>query len=422
MKVLHVTLSFSRGGRRNAITSLVRGLRGLGVEGGLCCLNELGCLPEEITALGIHVEVLRRNSLLDWAALGKFRRVCSEMEFDVVHTHDAASQFTAALALLGMPHIPLLMTFHRSISMESATLADRLRNSLASSQCGAIVTGSLERREHFLSQNLVSPRKVVRIPFGIDLARFEPDPQSREAVRRELGFGTEVTLIGSIGHFGPEKGIDLAIRAFQALQTRSLREQVGLVIFGEGSHRAELERLAGDQRICFAGFRSDIDRYMQGLDVLLHAPRQEAFGLVVIEAMATGLPVVASRVGGIPELVREGSTGFLAQPENPESFAQALELLVNNRSLRNRMAQEAHRIASAEYGSDLFARRHRDLYESLLARRSPGSLMNGREPAAAHRNASSIVQHTKLDGPEPTDNKDKKCGGNCDSHPSIIVS
>jgi len=416
MKVLHVTLSFSRGGRRNAIASLINGMRGLGVENDLCCLDELGCLPEEVEALGIRAEILRRRSLLDWTALRKFRRLCKEFAVDIVHTHDAASQFTAALALFGMPQIPLLMTFHRSISMESATLADRLRNAWACFRCGAIVTGSMERREHFLSQNFVSPGKMVHIPFGTDLSRFRPEPESRRAVRKELGFGLEVILLGAIGHFGPEKGVDVAIRSFQALGKRRLSRQVALVIFGEGPRKAELEKLAGlttdaNRNIYFAGFRSDIHRYMRGLDLLLHTPRQEAFGLVVIEAMATGLPVVASRVGGIPELVRQGGTGFLAQSEDPESFAQALELLINNEDLRARMAQEARRVASTEYDCNLFERRHRDLYECLLSRRSPKSLIDGRKPPLPptdRGNTDPLARQSKSQRLEPEDTRDQK--------------
>jgi L-malate glycosyltransferase len=401
MKVLHVTLSFARGGRRTAITSLIQGLRSLEIESGLCCLDELGCLPEETAALEFPVKVLRRRSLLDLTALRGLRQFCREGKFDVIHTHDAASQFTAALSCLGMRRTPLLMTFHRSLGMESATLSDRVRNAWSSSRCGAIVTGSHERRAHFLSRNLIRANKVVRFPFGTDMSRFHPSVEIRTAIRQELLFEPEVTLLGVVGHFGTEKGVDVAIRAFQALQNQPLAAPVALVIFGDGSRRAELERLASEasgakSRVVFAGFRNDIDRCLQGLDILLHAPREEAFGLVVIEAMATGLPVVASSVGGIPDLVRDGRTGFLAQSENPESFAPPLARLINDRNLQLAMGREARRVALAEYDRVLFARRHLDLYRALLDRREPSSASSGpvsltAEPAG--RNSPLVVQH-----------------------------
>jgi glycosyltransferase involved in cell wall biosynthesis len=381
MRVLHVTLSLARGGRRTAILSLIDGLRKLGVDSDMCCVDALGCAPEEATQMGVRIEVLGRRSLFDRAALEKFRALCRDVRPEVIHAHDAGGQTTAAIARFGMKRIPLLMTFHRSRSNESATLLDRVRNALACTQSSAIVTGSRERREHFLSQNLVAQRKVIRIPFGTDLSRFYPDPSDRQSVRKELGIGPDEILVGVIGHFGPEKGVDIAIRSFQALAGRSLSRPVTLVIFGEGERRAELEKLiAGAPSpgpIRLAGFRPDIHRCMRALDIVLHTPRLEAFGLVIIESMATALPIVAARTGGIPDLVRHGETGLLAEPENPESFATALERLLESEALHTRLSQEARRVALDECGIDLYARRHLKLYEDLCAHREPARLPTG---------------------------------------------
>lgn len=372
LRVLHITLTFAQGGRRNAILSLTHGLREIGVVNDICSLEELGCQPEDLVPHSDRIEPLRRNRLFDWKVLTRLRKLCREEKIDIVHTHDAASQITSAIACFGMPHIRQVMTFHRTLPFESSTFQRRLRNAIASTQCGAIITASRERREHFIAENMISSRKVLQIPLGIDLRKFRPNAAVRESVRKELGIDPGVILLGSIGHFGEEKGIDIAIRGFQALSNRQLQRQVALVVFGSGSRKRELEELAaqgGPGPIYFAGFREDIHRYMAGLDMLLHAPRMEAFGLVVIEAMATGIPVVASRVGGLPELLENGTTGFLAEPERPESFAAALELLVNDPALLELMGKEARLVAVANYGSDLFAHRHLQLYENLMANR-----------------------------------------------------
>jgi glycosyltransferase involved in cell wall biosynthesis len=314
--------------------------------------------------------VLGRRSLFDLAALRRFHRFCREREIDVIHTHDAASQFNTALTRFSLLRTPLLMTFHRSLGMESATVAAKLRNAFAGCLSAAIVTGSDERRIHFVTENYVSERKVFRIPFGTDLSRFHPATQSRKAIREELGFGPEVMLLGAFGHFGPEKGIDIAIEAFRLLANRPCPSPVALVVFGDGARRPEIEELARSVGspgvVCLAGFRPDVERCMAAMDIMLHAPRLEAFGLVVIEAMASGLPVVASRVGGIPDLVRHGRTGFLATPGDPESLAGALWQLVSDRDLIAKMGAEARSVAVAEYSRELCARRHLDLYESLL--------------------------------------------------------
>src|SRR5215831_14200576 len=146
MRVLHVTLSLARGGRRTAIFSLADGLRKQGVSSEICCLDQLGCPAEEVAHLENAPLVLDRRSLLDRAAIQKLSRFFRQRNIDIIHAHDAASQFTAALARFPRRRPPLLMTFHRSLGIESATLSARLRNALAGWQSAAIVTGSEERR------------------------------------------------------------------------------------------------------------------------------------------------------------------------------------------------------------------------------------------------------------------------------------
>ena len=145
-------------------------------------LEDIECGPEELARLNIREEALSRRSLFDRVAINHFRRICRDRKVDIIHTHDAASQFTAAWARLTMKRIPLLMTFHRTLGQESATTSDRLRNAFACTQSGAIVTGSNERRRHFVERNFVSPQKVFQIPFGTDLRRFRPDFRDREYV------------------------------------------------------------------------------------------------------------------------------------------------------------------------------------------------------------------------------------------------
>src|SRR5262249_41799680 len=161
---------------------------------------------------------------------------------------DAASHFTAALFRLRHPGMRVLLTFHRSLGFESARFRDRVRNAFANLLTDAVVTGSRERREHYLRQNLISPRKVVRIPFGTDLSRFRPQPEVREATRQRLGLGPEVFVCGAIGHFGEEKGLDVVLRGFTELTRRRPAVPLALVILGEGQppRRQLLHSLAGE--------------------------------------------------------------------------------------------------------------------------------------------------------------------------------
>jgi glycosyltransferase involved in cell wall biosynthesis len=402
-RVLHLTLSYGQGGRSRAICALLEGLAGLGVECDLCCLDELSGPAEEIGGLVGVIDALRRRSLVDWKALGRLHALCRERGVRVIHAHDAASQFTAALLRLRDPGLRLLMTFHRSLGFESARFRDRVRNAFAGALSGAVVTGSRERREHFLRENWVSPAKVVRIPFGIDTARFRPDPEARAAVRREFGLRPDTVVLGAIGHFHELKGLDVAVKGFAALIRRRPASPVALVILGDGppARRDLLHALAREcqpARVVFAGFRPDVERCLAAFDLFVHAPRQEAFGLVLIEALAAGLPVVATRVGGIPDIIRDGSTGILVPPEAPEELADAIGRLLDDAALRRALGERSCRQAESEFRLELYARRYLGMYEDLLNDRPPRTIDESEGEKAVGNGPASPPDLTPLPG------------------------
>lgn len=373
LKILHLTLSFARGGRRRAISMLSQQLRRAGAQSDLCCLEETGWNSAEAAQVADACLVLGRRSALDGQALSRLREFCIERGVRIIHAHDAASQLTAACLRLRMPGLRLLMTFHRSLGFESATWRDRLRNSLGCWLSRAVVTASEERRAHFLSQNWVSAKKLYVIPWGIDIRGFRPDPEARRTIRRELKLGDDVTLIGAVGHFDEEKGIDVVIRGFAALRRLCPDLPAALAVVGDGApeRRRQLGRLiqeAGPGQIHLAGYRTDVQRWFAAFDLFAHAPRAEAFGLVLVEAMASGLPIVASRVGGIPEIVRHGQTGLLVAPDAPHELAEGLSRLLVHPRLRADMGQRGRALALAEYSAETCAQRHIQLYEALLAR------------------------------------------------------
>jgi L-malate glycosyltransferase len=371
MKVLHLTISLAPGGRRSAILTLASHLQRLGVNCELGCLHELECSPEEAAAFPSPVTAFEKHGLWEPQAIARLTEFCLQREVDVVHTHDAESQLAGALMRQREPRIKLVKTFHRSLPFDSATSRDRLRNAFASAFCGAIVTGSSERRRHFLEQNYVRSAKLVRIPFGIDLERFHPDEAARNSKRRELGAEPSQLLIGVAGHFGEEKGVDVAIRSFQELCRVRDPNSVILLVIGNGTaaQAKALRALAARSpqcRILFAGFVRDIEQWLPAMDLFLHTPRLEAFGLVLAESMATGLPVVATRVGGIPEIVKDTRTGLLVEPDSHWKTGRVVAELLADPERCAAMGAQGRNVALAEFSGRLYAERHMTLYETLL--------------------------------------------------------
>lgn len=368
LAVAHVTLSFERGGRRDAIVTLARELAPLGVTSHLVTLRGD---PAEATpfldAFGSHLH-LESHGLPSPRTVLTLRRWCRERGVEVVHTHDASSQFVASALHTVAWNLHPLMTFHRSLGFESARRRDRLRNAASLLLVDRVLTASEERRRHFLAENMISPRKVTVIPLGIDLERFRPDPADRAAIRAELGLPPDRHLAVTVGHFGEEKGVDLAVRA--AAAARAAGASFHLVHLGTGApdrvaalHALGAKLLGGD--VTFLGQRSDPERWFRAADLLLHAPRVEAFGLVLVQAMASGTPVVASAVGGIPEVVTDGVTGLLAPPEDPATMGGYVAGLLADPARRAAMGVAARADAEARFAAARFAADHRTLYEAL---------------------------------------------------------
>lgn len=375
MNVLHLTLTFAPGGRRTAIAALARGLDALGVRSSLCCLETLGCERGGIPAGIGEVLVLGRNRLFDFDAIRRLREFCRRLSIDIVHAHDVASESTAVFGFPGGSP-PILMTFHRSLPIESARWRHRARNALLGTRVRAIVTASEERRRHYLSVTRIAPTKVHCIPLGVDTRLFVPDPSRRLAVCAELNLPGGAMLIGAAGHFGPEKGMDIAIRAFQEFCRQHPGIDAHLLVFGTGPEaqataiRSVVEPVFAS-RIHFLGYRDRMEAWFPALDVLVHAPRLEAFGLVLIEAMACGVPIAASAVGGIPEIIRDGETGYLAASGDVAGLATAIASIIESPERRGAMATASISRVRDTYSLERYAARHVDLYRAIGRRADP---------------------------------------------------
>lgn len=376
LNVGQVTLSLSPGGRRTAILTLAEALREVAIRCDLVTLDSRhddldGALP----AVSSHLP-LERKRLLDPGALRRLAAYCDARCHTILHVHDAASEFTAALLRLLRPSLRIVSTFHRTLGFDSTSARNRLRNAITLAFVSAVITGSRERQAYFLRENVVRGSKVVRIPFGIDLGRFRPDAEARRALRAELGLAEGAMVLGAVGHFGPEKGMDVVLEGYTTLARRLQQEAPPLIVLGTGApeqerHLRERAVMAAPGRVIFLGFRRDVERCLAALDIFVHLPRAEAFGLVLAEAAATGVPAIASSVGGVPDVVRDEATGLLVPPESPEAFADAVERILRDQTLRGRLACAALTLAHEEFSSALFARRHRLLYDDVLARRQP---------------------------------------------------
>lgn len=221
-------------------------------------------------------------------------------------------------------------------------------------------------RQHYDVPN----ERIVTIPNGINLARFDPkNASSRTEVRREFGISLETPLVLFVGSQYQLKGLEFAIRALAEMNTRA----VLLVVGGDSAapFKRLAEQLGVSERVVFAGSRNDLPRIYPAADAFVLPTLYETFALVCVEAMASGLPVLACPVGGIEDYLRDGENGFHIKRDSHD-IAARLDLLLNDAGLHQRL-RDGGLATAKDYAWEKIAKQYLQLFEELLAERARDS-------------------------------------------------
>lgn len=213
------------------------------------------------------------------------------------------------------------------------------------------------------------PSELVEvIPSGIDFTPYQ-ESLSSDYLRREFRFADDDYLVGMVAHLADHKGHKYLIRAAKILREHAPR--IKIIIVGEGPLRLELRKEARESKVedlvFFLGFREDVPQILSSLDVFVLSSYLEGLGSSIMDAMACRLPVVATRTGGIPEVVIHRKTGLLVPPRNPSALAKAILMLYNDRELASRLKEEGYRVVHQRFSSEAMADRMVALYERLAA-------------------------------------------------------
>ena len=221
-----------------------------------------------------------------------------------------------------------------------------------------------------LCQLGIARERITVVPGGADSIRFHPDARVRRQVREELGIADDEVLLVAVNYLKAYKRMDIQLEACALLKKRGLR--IRLIIAGDGPMRSELEQQAARLGltpgiVTFLGYYTQPQRLLQGADLFLLAAEGEAFGLVLAEAQACGTPVVVVRSGSFPEIVANGENGWLAEPADANSFADAIDRLIRDREQLERMRVTARRYAEEKFEVSLEVAGTVAVYESIGA-------------------------------------------------------
>lgn len=333
-------------------------------------LRERGELAVRAEAMGVAVESIDKQAGKDPAAYGRLYRRLRVLAPDIVHSYNIGAIDAALPARLAGCRRIVHAEHGRDAADPNGTHAKYrwLRRLLAPAISRFVpVSADLAR---WLTEDIRIPAsRIALIRNGIDTARFAPG-EVRDVAGLPSADG-RTRIIGTIGRLDPVKGFDDLIEAMARLSRMPDAPPVHLVIVGDGPERARLteriQALGLEARVTLIGQRDDAEALLRRFDVYVCASIAEGIALTVLEAMATGLPVIATAVGGNPELVADGETGVLVTPRAPDTLAAALACLLADPERARAMGQAGRRRVEAEFSVASMVAGYCALYDDLLA-------------------------------------------------------
>ena len=342
-----------------------------------------GSLIEATEASGIPVfivpDLIREIDLKrDLKALVQLIRLYRDLEVDIVHTHTSKAGILGRLAgrLAKVPvviHTVHGFAFTAPLPKWQRQLYIALEK-MAGRWCDALIFISKPLMAEAGKLGIGDPKTYAYIPSGIDTKAFQNGNNNgnRELKRRMLGLTDHVPIIGTVSRLVKDKGLELILEAAAQLKSKGLKFH--MVWVGDGPMRDELERLAQKlgvaDRLSITGMCTDVPAWLSCFDIFVLPTMWEGMGRVFLEAQAAGIPVIGTKVGGVPDVVRDGETGILIQPNDAKTLAETIELLITNAELRRQMGIAAAQFASNEqFQVEFMVRKIEEVYEQAWQRR-----------------------------------------------------
>ena len=365
MRILHVVGSFAVGGVEQLTARLLDGFKQLGHDVAAVSLFDTqgSHLERFLQQQEIPVHYLRKRIGFDPRALTGLGRIIRQFQPDIVHSHGYVLAYTlGAATLAGVPG--QVHTIH-NVAGWGMPWWGRDVLSLATLIGVAPVAVSAEVARTNRDANRTEAMTILN---GIPVAIYRTARRNRQLWRTENGFGQDDLLIASVARLFPQKNHSLLLRAFARLAPT---QSIQLVLVGDGPLKGELQgeadALGLRSQVRFLGVREDIPDILAASDVFALSSDAEGNPLALMEAMAAGLPVVATAVGGVPELLTHGRDGFVVPPGNADSLAAALSRLIGSPEQRQAMGKDAESKALATFDIVHTVRSYVELYEKLLS-------------------------------------------------------
>lgn len=369
--IVHVIHRLGTGGLENGLLNLINNIPKDRYRHAIVCLQGYTDFSKRLKRDDVALYDLAQRDGHDFGAYLRLFRIFRQLRPAIVHTRNLSALESQVIAALAGVRARVHGEHGRdSYDLYGKNRKYQLLRKLIRPFVGHYITVSRDLQNWLINTIGVPPERVSPICNGVDNLRFHPAPRN---VPGPAGFfQPDSIVIGSVGRMVPVKDYPTLVRAFLRLLelAPALSDKLRLLIVGDGEHRTAcmelLKQHDAEQLAWLPGERADIPELMSAMDIFVLPSLGEGLSNTILEAMATALPVVATDVGGNPELVRVGETGALIPPADPEAMARALLNYAQNSDLRQRHGQAARAIIDSRYSLEAMMQDYLAVYDRVL--------------------------------------------------------
>jgi len=364
VKILYLITELNVGGTEKALARTVARLNRDRYDILVACLHEPGLVADEIRTFGNRVINLDMRNRIDLGVLNRLFKLLRQERIQIIHSYLFHANLLARL-VAKLAGAPIIVSSERTMEMEGQIRL--LLNRLTSPLADRVIAVSQQVCDFASNRIGIPPEKLVVVYNGIETSEYQGKVDMAR-IHEELKVAPAHTVVGTVSRLDEAKGIRYFLQALPWVIAQ--HSKLIFLIVGDGSQRRELERLAQDlniqSQVIFAGYRPDVVNMLAIMDVFVLSSLYEGFPNAILEAMAMAKPVVATRVGGVPEAVEDGVTGLLVPPRDPEALAKAIIALLQDRERAKDMGRAGRERVERYFSVQRMVARTETLYEELI--------------------------------------------------------
>ena len=374
--IAHVIYRLGVGGLENGLINLINQMPADKYRHIIICLKGSSSFRERLQRQDVEIVDLNKQEGQDWKSFLSFYRIMKQYQVDIVHTRNLGTiEYQVPAFLAGVKYRVHGEHGWDVFDPEGNNKKYQWLRRLLSPLIQIFIPLSMHLEDYLLQKVRIPAKKIRRICNGVDIQKFFPKNDKQALLDCPLVFDKKKTYIGTVGRMHGVKDQITLVKAFVLLMQEypGLLGQIYLILVGEGPLKEQASKLLKEHQLYeyawLAGERKDIAEVMRILDIFVLPSQAEGISNTILEAMATGLPVIATEVGGTPELVINNETGFLVPPSNPEEMATALYRQISDPENRKQQGEKSLQRILENFSIEIMVNKYTEVYDSFRLKR-----------------------------------------------------